>query len=82
MDFKNFNGSPDDYYHKVKKDPEWFYLHCKLGGFVFSVNDDKLTVSPAHVIDDEMANLIKTHKAEIIKFINSNALREQNNSKS
>lgn len=71
MDFKNFNGSPDDYYHRVKTDPEWFYQHCTLGGFAFSVNGNKLTVRPAHAIDDEMADLIRVHKHDLIKIIES-----------
>lgn len=69
MDFKNFNGS-FDYYHKVKTVPAWFYEHCRLGGFNFYVKGTTLTVSPAHAIDEEMADLIKRFKFDLIGLLN------------
>ncbi len=59
------------YYDLVKKNPAWFIKHCRLGGFKFAVENNKLTVAPAHAIDEEMAILIRTHKTELIKIIQS-----------
>lgn len=64
-----FDGSPEEYYEKVKTYPEWFYEHCVEGGFKFTVNGDRLIVSPSHAIDREMAELVKTHKPALIKLI-------------
>lgn len=63
------------YYGLVKNNPAWFIKHCRIGGFEFSIENSRLIVTPAHAIDDEMADLIRNHKAELIKL-----LQNENNS--
>lgn len=43
----------------------------RLGCYTIEVKADLLEVSPAFSIDDEMANLIKMHKAELIQLLES-----------
>lgn len=40
-----------------------------LGCYTVEINDGMLEVSPAFAIDEEMANLIKLHKAQLIKTL-------------
>lgn len=42
-----------------------------LGCYTVEINDGMLEVSPAFAIDEEMTSLIKLHKSEIIKIIQS-----------
>ena len=42
-----------------------------LGSYSVGLNGDMLEVSPAFAIDDEMADLIKLHKADLIKLLES-----------
>lgn len=43
----------------------------QLGLYTIEVKDNVLEVSPAFSIDDEMAYLIRIHKAELIKTLES-----------
>ena len=43
----------------------------RLGCYTTEVKSGVLEVSPAFSIDDEMADLIRTHKAELIKLLES-----------
>lgn len=44
--------------------------------FIAKVADDILQVSPAHWIDDDLAALIKTHKADLINILESEAIND------
>ena len=44
---------------------EMMYLGC----YTVNLKDCTLEVSPAFAIDDEMADLIKKHKAELINLL-------------
>ena len=67
--FKTENLSPDDYYKLTLTKPEWILFHCRAGGYTFEIANGSLKVSPAHSIDDEMANLIKAHKLNLIMIL-------------
>jgi hypothetical protein len=43
----------------------------RLGCYTIEVNGGVLEVSPAFSIDDEMADLIRLHKADLIKLLQS-----------
>lgn len=43
----------------------------RLGCYTIEVKGSALEVSPAFAIDDEMADLIRTHKADLIKILES-----------
>ncbi len=43
----------------------------RLGCYTIEVKGGALEVSPAFSIDDEMADLIRLHKAELIKILES-----------
>jgi hypothetical protein len=43
----------------------------RLGCYKIELKGDLLEVSPAFSIDDEMADLIRLHKAELIKLLES-----------
>lgn len=43
----------------------------RLGCYTIGVKGGVLEVSPAFSIDDEMADLITTHKADLIKLLES-----------
>ena len=45
-----------------------------LGCYTIKVNNDVLEVSPAFAIDDEMADLIRLHKPNLIKILVSEYL--------
>lgn len=72
----NFQGSPNIYYGLVQNNARWFYAHCLDGGYNFNVVEGKLQVSPAHHIDNEMTELILTHKTELIEIV-TNHLKER-----
>jgi hypothetical protein len=72
MIIENFDGSPDEYCKLVEAEAKWFYAHCSDSGFSFSVIGSRLSVTPAHAIDDEMASLIFTHKRALIEIISTN----------
>lgn len=57
------------YYGLVKNNPAWFLKHCRFGGFEFSIENGRLAVTPAQAIDDEMAQLIRLHKVELLKIL-------------
>ena len=42
-----------------------------LGCYTVELRDGMLEVSPAFAIDDEMTDLIKKHKADLIKLLES-----------
>ena len=46
---------------------EMMYLGC----YTVELRDGMLEVSPAFAIDDEMTDLIKKHKADLIKLLES-----------
>ena len=62
---------PNVYYDLVYKNPAWFLKHIRAGGFEVSILNNGISVTPAHAIDDEMADLIRKHKAELIKLLQS-----------
>lgn len=43
----------------------------RLGLYKIEVKDGVLEVSPAFAIDDEMADLIRTYKADLINLLES-----------
>ncbi len=43
----------------------------RLGCYTIEVKGDVLEVSPAFSIDDEMASLIRLHKADLIRILES-----------
>lgn len=45
----------------------------RLGCYTIEVKGGVLEVTPAFSIDDEMANLIKVHKSELIKILEGEA---------
>lgn len=45
----------------------------RLGCYTIGVVDGFIEVSPAFAIDDEMADLIRTHKMELINILRSEA---------
>lgn len=44
------------------------------GGYLIEVKGGVLEVSPAFSIDDEMADLIRMHKADLIKLLESETI--------
>ena len=46
----------------------------RLGCYTVDVKGDVLEVSPAFSIDDEMADLIRLHKADLIKLLESETM--------
>ena len=67
--FNTENLSPDDYYMTTLVKCEWFLFHCRAGGYKFEIADGRLKVSPAHSIDVEMTDLIRSHKSDLIKIL-------------
>ena len=61
--------SPEDYYKLTLTKPDWFLFHCRAGGYQFEIENGRLKVSPAHSIDDEMTDLIRVHKINLIKIL-------------
>jgi hypothetical protein len=57
------------YYDNVKSNTLAFYCHTLAGGFSFEHKNGSLLISPANAIDEEMANLIRFHKAELIEIL-------------
>lgn len=43
----------------------------RLGCYTIGIKDGMLEVSPAFSIDDEMANLIRMHKVDLINILRS-----------
>jgi len=43
----------------------------RLGFYTIELNNGFIEVSPAFSVDDEMKDLIKAHKAELIKLLES-----------
>lgn len=41
-------------------------------GYSIEAVDGVIKISPAHSIDDEMANLVRTFKAELLELLNGN----------
>ena len=72
--FNTENLSPDDYYKITLAKSDWFLFHCRAGGYTFEIADGRLKVSPAHSIDVEMTDLIRSHKSYLI-----NILKGENN---
>ena len=67
--FNTENLSSNDYYKLALAKSEWFLFHCRAGGYKFEIADGRLKVSPAHSIDDEMTDLIRVHKINLIKIL-------------
>ena len=57
------------YYDNVKSNALVFYRHSLAGGFSFEHKNGLLLISPANAIDEEMEELIKVYKAELIKIL-------------
>ena len=57
------------YCDNVKSNALTFYYHSLAGGFSFEHKNGSLFISPANAIDEEMANIIKLHKSELIKIL-------------
>jgi len=57
------------YYNNVKSNALAFYHHSLAGGFSFEHKNGSLFISPANAIDEEMANLIKFHTAQLIEIL-------------
>ena len=57
------------YYDLVKHDAIHFLIHARAGCYRFEIENGRLKVSPAHSIDDEMADLIRVHKTDLIKIL-------------
>ena len=57
------------YYDNVKSNALAFYRHSLAGGFSFKHKNGSLLISPANAIDDEMSELIKVHKSELIEIL-------------
>jgi len=57
------------YYDNVKSNALVFYHHSLAGGFSFEDKKGRLFISPASAIDEEMSELIKLHKAELIEIL-------------
>lgn len=46
-------------------------LEIIRGGYSIVATDGVIRISPAHCIDDEMADLIRTHKAQLLILLES-----------
>ena len=57
------------HYDNVRSNALFFYRHTLAGGFSFEHKNGSLLISPAHAIDEEMANLTKVHKLELIEIL-------------
>lgn len=68
--FVGFDGSPMGHIIKINTAYELLAM-TRLGGYSVTLNDGVLEVKEARWIDDEMADLIRTHKAELIKLLES-----------
>lgn len=45
-------------------------LEIIQAGYFIEAVDGVIKISPAHSIDDEMASLVRTYKAEILELLN------------
>lgn len=50
--------------------------HMRLGGFVVETDGESLFVTEARWIDDDMMDLLKIHKAELIGLLENEARHE------
>ena len=63
--------------HPVKTATELLEM-IRLGGYMIEVKDGFLEVKEARWIDDEMSDLIRKHKGELIKILESELKHEKN----
>lgn len=54
---------------------ELLYL-LYLGGYQIKVEGDRLIVTPAHAIDEELAELIKKLKSDLIQVIKKEVVKD------
>lgn len=54
---------------------ELLYL-LYLGGYQIKVEGDRLIVTPAHAIDEELAELIKKLKSDLIQVIKKGVVKD------